>query len=55
MKPEYEPLKLLNCLGEQMHKQINAANFNSVNLGSNRKKLNTREIWQGRVGTDELW
>lgn len=32
-KLEYEPLKLLNCLGQQIHKPINAANLNSVHLG----------------------
>lgn len=43
-KVEYEPLKLCNCLGKQMHKQISVGKLK-------RRKLRNGEIWQGKQGT----
>lgn len=36
-KPECEPHKY--CLGQQISKQINVVNLNTINLGSNMKKV----------------
>lgn len=43
-KVAYEPLKLCNCLGKQMHKQISVGKLK-------RRKLRNGEIWQGKQGT----
>ena len=47
---EYEPLKLCNCLGKQMHKQISVANLKKIEKWGNMAGNTGNKVNSGKNG-----
>ena len=51
-KVAYEPLKLCNCLGKQMHKQISVANLKKIEKWGNMAGNTGNKVNSGKNGKE---